>query len=133
MFLFAGAIALWAWFSLPVNMPSASSCPAVGEGWHWCVAQRAWGPVLVKLAGALLGAYLISNRLFFRVPPPPRPVAPPSVVQQQRMTADPVLAAASWQQPDAAALHASEDPVLIAFSARIARVAAQRQAPAGVR
>lgn len=90
-------------FALPVKTgPDAVSCPAPGEGRAYCVLQQAYAPAGVKIAVALLAAWLLHDLLFRWVPAMRRRWAAGErlVLREDGMghdvvVADPLLAAAN--------------------------------------
>lgn len=88
--------------ALPVRTGSVA-CPPAREGRVNCLVQHAWAPAFVKLAAALLVAYLLHDALCRRLPAAVRRWrAGERVIRRGRgfgreaVLADSVLAAASW-------------------------------------
>lgn len=100
-FLGAGTLAGLV-LALPVRTGSVA-CPPVREGRVNCLVQHAWAPAFVKLAAALLVAYLLHDALCLRLPAAVRRWRTGErVIRRGRgfgreaVLADSVLAAASW-------------------------------------
>jgi hypothetical protein len=88
-------------FALPVKTGSVA-CPPAGEGRVNCLLQHAWAPAFVKVAGAVLVMWLISE-LLTRMPglvrryrSGERIARLPHDHGRQAVLGDSVLAAATW-------------------------------------
>ena len=89
-------------FALPVKTGSVA-CPPAHEGRAYCLLQHAWAPAGVKLAAAMLVAWLLGEFVFGRLPQlrirwrdGERPALRRTDHGRDAVLGDPVLAAANW-------------------------------------
>jgi hypothetical protein len=113
-------------YALPVQTRSVA-CPPAHEGRVNCLIQHAWAPAFVKVAAAMLIAWLVGDLLLHRLPAArirwqrgERPVRRATDRGRGAVLADPVLAAANWgilPEPGKAVAWTAasrEEPVVVA-------------------
>ncbi|MFL5846929.1 MAG: HD-GYP domain-containing protein [Solirubrobacteraceae bacterium] len=98
MIAFAAGLGIGLMWGLPVANVD-HRCPPKSEGLDYCVLQKAWGPVVTKVAAAVVLAYII-GQLIQRFPAISHAASSGTLLPRKQanpnFSADPTLVAANW-------------------------------------